>query len=244
MKKLLKRLLSNKGMTLVELIVVLFVSSVILAIAGGLVAPVKELMKSLKSNAHMDTVCVTANEYIRGTVQAATSLHFFGLDDGDNDFSAHQTEIMSFISSAEKDVKALAVLNVSGDPDAPVYRIFDFGKIASYTELEGLAAAPNEDEYGVFRKEFYEDASCAVEFYQNSSAGWLQVACQSKRYTNDPDEPLISMNQKHVLNFKLLNSGVAGITVSVGGNGTETNLDPTDELDGHCYLILYTQMNW
>ena len=237
MKKLMKRLLNNKGLTLTELIVALFLTSVILAIAVGMLAPVKDLMNTMKSNAHMDTISSTVGEYVRGTLQAATSLKFVTLDSNNEIQPSDREGVKDFFSNHSK-VRALAVLNVNDDAsEPPVYRLYDFDAITSggYTDLINMLDAKDQDKYGVFNTPFYNGTSCVVEFYSDGTT--LQVASQCFR--NDE-----MLNQKHVLNFRLLNSSVSP---NSGGIKTDADLngaDPEIEIEGHSYLILYTLYDW
>lgn len=232
MKKRLNRLLNNKGMTLTELVVAMFLTSVILTIAMGLLVPVKNLMNTLKSNAHMDTISSTVEEYIRGTLQTAKNLKFITLGD-DNSVDAHVSDITDFFNKNGSKSRALAVLNVSDD-DTPLYRIYDFEYVSDYSTLKGLLNKYSANEYRVFNDAFYEGTSCAVEFYKAGSTR-LQVASQC--YRNGE-----SINRKHVLSFNLLNGGSTGIASDIDGEGVYTNVDieAQTDIEGHCYLILYT----
>lgn len=258
MKKLMKRLLNNKGMTLTEMIVAMFLTSVILAIAVGMLFPVKSLMNTMKSNAHMDTINSTVDEYIRGTIQTAKSLKFVQLDNLNHVSTADLDSVKQFCTPANK-AKAIAILNVNPNsglnPDAddyepPIYRVFELGDAAqNWTLLDnlmdkahsGLTADVEEmKDYAVFLEPFYEGTSCAVEFYK-AGGSRLQVASQCFR-----DGEMI--NQKHVLSFNLLNGGAAGLNAGIfngiEGTGTETKVDPEEQtaIEGHCYLILYTTL--
>ena len=230
MKKLLKRLLNNKGLTLVELIVVMFLTSVILAIAMGLLVPVKNLMNSMKSNAHMDTVCATANEYLRGTLQTAKSVSLYKLGD---DNAIIDTPTVS------TDSGVIAILDINaGTSNPPVYRIFDFGNVQTSAELESLINAKNKNYYAFFEP-FYEGSSYAVELYNDGK--WVQLASQCYRLTKDPSNPTEPANQKHILNFKLLNGSISG----TGADSEIAQIDPDDnstlELGGGSgYIIVYT----
>lgn len=226
MKKRFTCLLNNKGLTLTELIVAMFLTSVILAIAVGMLAPVKNLMNTLKSNAHMDAISSTVNEYIRGTLQTATSLKFVTLE-GDNTVKTADKDSVNGFFSGNR-VNALAVLDTgTGEKN---YRIFDFGEI-SVSQLDDLLKNKSEDDYAFFDP-FYENSSCAVELHNDS--GYLQVATQC--YRNGE-----AINQKHVLNFKLLNGSLA----SVSGTGEEMVADASQTtIEGHGYLILYTLRDW
>ena len=238
MKKQLKRLLNNKGLTLTELIVALFLTSVILAIAVGMLAPVKNLMNTLKSNAHMDTISSTVDEYIRGTLQTAKSLKLVELTDYNTIKTEDTDGVKSFISANGNKANAIVVANVSED-STPLYRLYELENV-DYTALNniignlnvGVYKADYADKYAVFNDAFYNETSCAVEFY-NAGGTRLQVASQC--FKNDE-----IVNQKHVLSFNLLNSNVSSFT-GIAGSGVETDIDAT-EITGHCYLILYAPM--
>lgn len=228
--------MNNKGLTLTELIVAMFLTSVILAIAVGMLAPVKNLMNTLKGNAHMDAVSATVEEYIRGTVQAATSLKFVVLND-DNTVKADTKEDVKKFFSDHKKVRAIAILN-DGSSEIK-YRLYDFGQLDGdgYTVLEDRLKNKNQKEYAVFLEPFYEGTSCAVEFY-NDGGSRLQVASQC--FKNGK-----AVNPKHALNFNLLNGGQigqdSGIFTNINGEGTETDIKDTNTvIKGRCYLILYT----
>lgn len=249
MKKMLKRLINNKGTTLTELIVVLFISSVILAIAMGMLAPVRNLMNTMKSNAHMDTVCATGNEYIRATVQTAKTLSFVRLGDN-NAISAENEEKLKKAVGDSGKAKVLALLDVNAGTGEPaMYRLFDFSDGITYNQLKSYTYTTTDykaliKEYGVFRDPFYENTSYAMEFY-NSTKGWLQIASQC--YRNGE-----AVNQKHILNFKLLNSlltnnnmgGVQGSGAVIEGSGADDMIDidanTTPTIEGHAYIIVYS----
>ena len=250
MKKLLKRLLNNKGLTLTEMIVALFLTSVILAIAVGMLAPVKNMMYGMKGNAHMDTMCATANEYIRGTVQAAKSVTIIKLDPS-NQFTDEEAVKKAIGSGA----KAIAVLNTDpGNSDTPIYRIYDFcDTFDTPAALKGLINS-RDSKYAAFNEPFYENTSFVVDFY-NSTLGWLQVGSQCKKdYGNDKLE---IVNQKHVLNFKLLNGGLSNLydsggnkltdgQVNFSGTGADAAIDldneVQEEIAGSSYVIIYTTL--
>lgn len=250
MKNRLKRLLNNKGMSLTELIIVMFLTSVILAIALGMLVPVKNMMNGMKSNAHMDTINSTVNEYFRGTVQTATALTFIRLDGSNGIKEEDRDTVKKFFEDHLGKVKAIAVLDIEADNEdiaVPIYRIFDFGAVPGNTEIINLLYEKNEAEYGLFFDTFYENASCAVEFYSGSTSG-LQIASQCKKVNGDTLE---FINQKHVLNFKLLNSALSSGFDGVSGEGEETDaFVPSDEtteedasIEGHGYLVLYTTLD-
>lgn len=138
MKKRFKRLLGKKGLSLVEILVVLFVSSILLAIALGMLVPVKNLMNSIKGNAHQDSLCDTVNEYIRGTLQGAKKISIFTAPDSSitgfvsegsseklqdkikNQYSDYKSTLAS-----NESIHAIAVLKNYNDD----YRIYDFGDV-------------------------------------------------------------------------------------------------------------------
>lgn len=151
MKKRLKRILNKKGLTLVEILVVLIVSSILLGCAMGMLAPVKNMLNSAKSNANMDIMCDTANEYIRGSLQNAKDISIFVYhDDGDGagintEFTALGDQWTAYKNNLKKgdQIRAIGVLkNYPGD-----YRLYDFGDVSDIekvnTDYWGLATANN-----------------------------------------------------------------------------------------------------
>ena len=252
MKKMFKRLLNNKGLTLTELIVALFLTSVILAIAVGMLAPVKNLMNTMKSNAHMDTMCATANEYIRGTLQAAKKVTIVKLDASNQISAADEETVKNAIGSG---ARAIAVLNTDpGNSDTPMYRIYDFyDTFPNIGKLKDLINARDAN-YAAFNEPFYEDTSFVVDFY-NSTKGWIQVGSQCKR--DRGNNKLEIVNQKHVLNFKLLNGSLSNLYdsssnklgeggVGFEGSGTDDEIDldnaVQEELTGGSYVLIYTSL--
>ncbi|MDE6725259.1 MAG: prepilin-type N-terminal cleavage/methylation domain-containing protein, partial [Ruminiclostridium sp.] len=127
MKKRFKRILNKKGVTLVELIVVLLVSSILLGIAIGMLKPVTRLLNSVKGNAHMDTTSNAVNEYIRDSLQTATSvciIPYSKLDSVRNQWAEYTK---SYNHSNGYKVMALGVMeNYNGD-----FRLYDFGDVTT-----------------------------------------------------------------------------------------------------------------
>ncbi len=181
MKKRFKRLLNKKGLTLVEILVVLVVSSILIGIAMGMLMPVKNLMNSLKGNAHLDAVCDTANEYIRGRLQNAVSVKMMK-GETDDDINSIGIEAQAYLDAAGSTtkLKALAVLGTPDPNDSTVtlYQLYDFGTIVNggtasptdpvvqISELKGYIKNPQTAQvnYGAFRTHFYENASYSVTF--------------------------------------------------------------------------------
>lgn len=144
MKKFYKRILNKKGLTLVEILVVLIVTSILLACAMGMLAPVNNLLNSIKSNAHMDTMCDTVNEYIRGSLEKAEAVSIIIYPDrtaswSDADDSAYMIDAENKIRNAWVNfsdqykaaegyqLRALGIMhNYNGD-----FRLFDFGDVTT-----------------------------------------------------------------------------------------------------------------
>lgn len=125
MKKRLKRLYGKKGLTLVEILVVLVVSSILLGCAMGMLAPAKNLIKSMKSNAHMDAMCDTANEYIRGELERAEKICIIPYSNLDSVKNQWKTYTDSYNASNGYSVRALGVMeNYNSD-----FRLYDFGDV-------------------------------------------------------------------------------------------------------------------
>ncbi len=146
MKIFYKRILSKKGMTLVEILIVLIVASVLLLCATGMLAPVNNLLNSVKGNAHMYAMCNTANEYIRGTLQKAKKISIFAYhDDGDDiesekefsDLVAKYDEYANNLQTGDKIKMIGALIDYPGD-----YRLYDFGDV---TDIQKV----NRDNWGL-----------------------------------------------------------------------------------------------
>lgn len=125
MRNRIKLLLRKKGFTLVEMLVVLVVSSILLGIAMGMLRPVTSLLNTLKGNAHMDAVSNTGNEYIRGCMEKAVAVSVVpysklnDLKDSWKDFTTEYTKADGY------SVRAIGVMgNYNGD-----FRIYDFGEV-------------------------------------------------------------------------------------------------------------------
>ncbi len=167
MRKRIKRLFGKKGLTLVEVLVVLVVSSILLGIAMGMLRPVSSLLNTLKGNAHLDAVCDTANEYMRGRLQTALSVTMLKADDPEKVKKAAE----DCISAAGSNVKLRAIGVLDADKStAELYRIYDFGTIGdsgiSVDQLKGYITDPSTayNDYAAFRNEFYEGTSYSVSF--------------------------------------------------------------------------------
>lgn len=151
MKNTLKLLKSKKGVTLVELMVVLFISSILLTIAFNFLQLTNGLMTSIKSNTNLDTTCDAVNEYFRSSLQNAITISVFSYpENASKDISDPNSESSKMIAQYEnyfhtyyepykdqpkKDqpytIRAIGVLkNWNRD-----YRLYDFGDISNLSEL-------------------------------------------------------------------------------------------------------------
>lgn len=201
MKKILKRLLNRKGLTLVEILVVLVVTSILLACAMGMLTPVNNLLNSMKSNAHMDTMCDTANEYIRGELERAEKICVIPYSNLDSVKNQWKTYTDSYNASNGYSVRALGVMeNYNSD-----FRLYDFGdvtvidyswgydpsdpmitKSANDGIVPGNAFASlmkNRDGGGRWQKgldghEFHWFDAFNEEFYSNGTSGQMNYSYQ------------------------------------------------------------------
>ena len=71
MIKRLTQLKGKKGTTLAEVLVAMFITSILMGIAFGMMSTQTKLTATIKSNAHMDSICDTVNEYVRSSIAAA-----------------------------------------------------------------------------------------------------------------------------------------------------------------------------
>lgn len=125
MKKRFKLLKSKKGITLVELIVVMAVAAILFGIAMGIVQPVTALINSLKSNANMDTTTDIANEYIRNCMEKSVAVSAVSYHDLDAIKNTWKTYTDTYKKTNGYSVRALGVMgNYNGDT-----RLYDFGEV-------------------------------------------------------------------------------------------------------------------
>ena len=180
MKKSFRNLFNKKGLTLVEILVVFIVSSILIGIAMGMLAPVRNLMNAIKSNAHLDAVCDTANEYIRGRLQSALSVTMMKAetDDDINNIGIVAQEYTDKSDSDKTVLKALAILGEKDPDDSSntLYRLYDFGTVTNggmssgdvvqIGELKSYIKNPSTayNKYSAFMNAFYENTSYSVKF--------------------------------------------------------------------------------
>ena len=149
MKIFYKRILSKKGLTLVEILVVLIVASVLLLCATGMLAPVNNLLNSVKSNAHMDTACNTVNEYIRGILEKSEAISIIPYSKFNNDPVTVRNEWKTYTDKYTPakgyEVKAIGILeNYNGD-----FRLYDFGKVNNIDYSWGTSFTVKTSDDGV-----------------------------------------------------------------------------------------------
>lgn len=143
MKIFYKRILSKNGFTLVELLVVLIVSSILILCATGMMMPVRNLLNTSKSNAHMDTACDTINEYVRKSVEKADAIGVVLFpDENIEDWSTEWVYVdnankmirkayadfsQNYKASDGYQIRALGIMqNYNKD-----FRLFDFGDVTT-----------------------------------------------------------------------------------------------------------------
>lgn len=255
MKKRLKRLCSKKGLTLVEILVVLIVSSILLGCAMGMLPSVKNLLNSAKGNAHMDVMCDTANEYIRGSLQSAKDVSIFVYhDDGDGaaaevEFNALVDQWTAYKNNLQQgdQIRVIGVLkNFPGD-----YRLYDFGNVTDIEQVVidnwgvatgissirtliekrdgGGAPTDNGKNWGNFRNflVFNED------FYNNGLSGGAAGYSYQLAFTlNEDVDPEGGASG---VNYMTLNSQIFRRNGSVGDTQTYT---PNNQLKKMSFKLL------
>lgn len=200
MKKRLKRLLSRKGLSLVEVLVVLIISSILILCATGMMTPTNGLMNTMKSNAHLDVVCDTANEYIRRRMQNAIAVSIIGYDSSDSStLTAMQQQVHDYAAKTTTDyelkVNAIAILK---NPDG-YYRLYDFENvtesgISSLISGAGTSGSTSEGDYGVFNPDFYENTSYVMTF-TNDTLNPVYKKDSDGNFVKDADgNPVVDYN--------------------------------------------------
>lgn len=238
MKNFFKPILNKKGLTLAEILVVLFISSVILVITANLMKPVQDLLNSVRSNAHIETLCDTANEFIRGSVQTAKEITVFRLDDTSGsitDVSAVDAKLAAYKTTGYN-VKAIAVLKNSEG----WYRVYDFGTISA-ASMADMLKNPSDDD-ALFNEAFYEKTNFKLTMGTQDPAASSNWVNMSSRCYYTVESGAISegdyANRERKLSFKLLSGKINDETVIKGADGTYT------QKPGESFVILYQVKDW
>lgn len=243
MKKRLKCLLNKKGFTLVEVLVVLIVSSILILCATGMMRPVNGLLNTTKADAHLDAVNDTVNEYIRRTIQNAKYLNIISKSDVDTALPTYSA--IASTPNANLKINALAVLKKTDSDGVDRYRLFEFEDVTNTSVFNN----PDDDTYGVFKPAFYENASYMLTFSADAdtvtpdgeasynTANWLKI---TSIFVKD-NKPT---SQEKSLMFKVL--GVNENKVNYGGATTLNYKNASGEIDaasvsayGDGIIILY-----
>lgn len=254
MKNFFKPILNKKGLTLAEILVVLFISSVILVITANLMKPVQNLLNSVRSNAHIETLCDTANEFIRGSVQAANDVTVFRLDDtaesgdiSDESLNAVDAKLTAY-NTEGYNVKAIAVLKNKpydeNDEESGKYRVYYFD--AEATKAGSISALLTDEtkysDYALFNEAFYEKTTFKLEMATDnpSDSNWVNMKSRCWYSNGDP------ANRDRALSFKLLQGTVHDETAAKDADGNYIqNADGTyAQKPGESFVILYQVKDW
>lgn len=244
MKKGIKRLIGKKGLTLVEILVVLVVSSILIGCAMGMFMPINNLLNATKADAHLDSACNTINEFIRASVQNARYLSVMPV----GSVSSKLTDYQNLVSAdSTLKIKALAVLKSSdaNDPNQN-YRLYSYDSVSNASDFNN----PSDQNNGVFLPAFYENSSYVFTFsattdtvgdvsdpnsYTTASYIRLNSIFLKKDSATSTGKPT---SQEKSLTFKILNGNV-----NFGGNTSGSYVNPSGYYDLNAYgdgiVILY-----
>lgn len=241
MKKRIKRLFNKQGFTLVEVLVVLIITSVLLLCATGMLTPVNRLLNTTKADAHLDAASNTINEYIRGTIQKAKYISIAPVG------SASLTACQTYIGSdTTLKINALAVLKSNDPTNDPNenYRLYSFENVSDVS----VFSSPSDENNGVFNPAYYENASYVLTFSKQDQPG----AANPSAYTSSSymkinsiflrkDSPTSNgtpTSQEKSLSFKMLDG-----SVNFGGNTSGSYKNVSGDYDLTAYgdgiVILY-----
>ncbi|MCM1299183.1 MAG: prepilin-type N-terminal cleavage/methylation domain-containing protein [Firmicutes bacterium] len=210
MMKRLTQLKSKKGTTLAEVLVAMFITSILLGIAFGMMSTETRLMATIKGNAHLDAVCDTVNEYVRSSVGTAKRGAVYKYEPAT--VSNIATAAQNYVDSqTTQNDKLYALMIRYPDPTQPhttdnpqMARIYDFGPLDS-SNLSGFttklgAIMSTDDASGLFYDGYYENAS--FEMTVVTSGANIKIYSQFRNpYTGD------LANQPRTLSFSMMNGG-------------------------------------
>ncbi len=233
MMKRLTQLKSKKGTTLVEVLVAMFITSILVGIAFGMMTTETRLMNTVKSNAHLDAVCDTVNEYVRNCVSTAKrgAVYKFESANIGNITTAAQNYVDTQTTQSDK---LYALMVRYPNPTQPhntdnpqMARIYDFGPLDSSnlssftTNLSAVMGA--DDANGLFYDAYYGNSS--FEMTVVSSGTSIKIYSQFRNpYTGE------LANQPRTISFSMMN----------GGSLTGGAFSDGDEM-GDGVVILYTK---
>lgn len=233
MIKRLTQLKGKKGTTLAEVLVAMFITSILMGIAFGMMSTQTKLTATIKSNAHMDSICDTVNEYVRSSIAAAKRGVVFKYNA--TNLGSITTAAQGYVTSqATNNDKLYALMIRYPDPTQPhdldnpqMARIYDFGpldssNISSFTGKLSAIMSEN-DACGLFYDGYYENASFEMTAIVNGTNIKLRSQFRNP-YTGE------LRNQPRTLSFSMLN----------GGSLTSGGYTDTDEMDDGI-VILYTR---
>lgn len=203
MLKRLKRLKSNKGFTLAELIVTIAVSTIIVAATVGLFTPAMGLINSIKSNVNLDVMCDTANEYIRSCLQGAGNVSVNSFDITDLDSVKDEIDNIDVYDGYE--VRALGYMG---------NRLYDFGAVTS-SDIDSKIASYND--YRVFNNHFYGIVNYKLSFSSGSNGDERWITLMGQCF----EESGSVANQGRSMSFKVLDARAA-VTSNI--DATKSNL--------------------
>lgn len=192
--KFLKKILNKKGVTLVELIVVIAITAILSLAVAGLFGPSMQLVNSLKSNANMDVVGDTANRYIRNSTFAADNVTVVSFDPvaSLSDLDSKQAELAANAKDGYS-VRALACING---------RLYDFGKLTS--NVSSYIGTPGP--YRMFNEAFY--AKNQYRLKVETDGKWISLSSQCTEADGTP------LTQERTTSYNLVSKG-GGVAASI-----------------------------
>ncbi len=243
MKNKIRRLLSKKGLSLIEVIIALFISSILILCATGMLAPVNSLLNTTKTDAHLDAANNTLNEYIRRSVQASQYLAIVPIDNTDK-LADKIIEYQGYVNT-ELQLKALAIIkktDTENGVNIDRFRLYEFDSVNGTSDFTN----PSDEINGVFNPDFYEKASYLASFENASpedlgeggskTTDWLKI------------NSVFVRNGDYVSQLRKLSFKVLGGNVNFGGNNSAKFLDSSDNLDISAYcdgvVILYIKKDY
>ncbi len=233
MMKRLTQLKSKKGTTLVEVLVAMFITSVLVGIAFGMMNTETRLMNTIKSNAHLDAVCDTVNEYVRSCVSTAKRGAVYKYESAN--ISNITTAAQNYVSTqTTQSDKLFALMIRYPDPTQPhttanpqMSKIYDFGpldssNLSTFTSKLSAVMGAN-DTNSLFYDAYYGNSS--FEMTVVTSGTNIKLYSQFRNpYTGE------LANQPRTLSFSMMN----------GGSLTGGAFNDGDEM-GDGIVILYTK---
>ena len=168
----MKKLLSKKAFTLVEVLIATAITGLLIAAVMALFGPVRGLIKSLDEDVRTNNITDTINTYMYDRLKnsSAYNIGLFTTDEclqgetDDKSVAWRLNKIMNEASSTSVNTTYCMMIRYDDDDTngSKGYRIYDFGDISKASDI--VDKMKNYTNYELFKEEFYNNKNFQFTF--------------------------------------------------------------------------------